>query len=92
VCNEDYLYGILDAEGNVLLPLKYKSIGNFVEGMAVVSVVKDDFREYYGFVDESGVEVIPCDYSGAADFADGVARVLNDNGWSFIDRDGNEVN
>lgn len=66
----DERVGFIDAMGNLVLKLKYESIGSFVDGYAIVSRVMygsfyDDNNHYdeislYGVINCSFKEIIPC--------------------------------
>lgn len=54
---EDGKYGLMDAQGNVLLAPTYDSIYNFDGDYAMVSL-----DEHYGLIDRSGNVVVPAEY------------------------------
>lgn len=82
------LKGIIrKTDKTVIVPPKYKFIGDFKEGRAMVEI---DGK--YGFIDHNGKEVIECKYDYVGSFEEGRAPVLRDGeGWGYIDLDGNEV-
>lgn len=47
--------------------------------------------ERHGYRNAAGEVVIPAKYTLVTEFEDQVAAVLDDDGWSFIDRGGNEL-
>jgi hypothetical protein len=51
-------YGVVDLEGNEVVPLLYECIGNFSEGRASV-----ELNGKTGIIDLDGNEVIPCWYT-----------------------------
>jgi len=92
--------GLINREGNIVLPLEYDSISSFSEGLATVGKRNvnitngDDIQYSFGVVDIYGNFVIPLEYGWIGQFNDGVAiaRRGDWNGyWGLIDRKGNEV-
>lgn len=67
---QDGLYGLLDADARVLIEPKYGTIGDFVNGFAIVRENTDHVVEIgepvvpvCGLIDESGRELLPTEYS-----------------------------
>lgn len=80
---ENGLYGFIDSTGQVIIPPKYRSAGEFSEGLAPV-------REngYYGYIDESGKYVITPQYDYAEPFDNEYAIVFIDSYPNYIDKKG----
>lgn len=83
------LWGIRHRTGEIVIPAKYCSHGDFHEGMAVVNVDLDGFYMAYGFVSDKGEEVIPIQYMTCtecsreevpSDFINGLAHVCIKDG------------
>lgn len=96
--------GLKNEQGVIIVQPKYLSIGEFIEGLAVVSTMKDWENEesygsnFYGFIDITGKEVIPLIYESAKDFNQGLAIVsltIKEKGdkdfFGFIDKTGKEI-
>lgn len=67
---------------------KYKYIGTFSEGLALVR----NTNGLFGYINKKGKEVIPCKYPDAVDFSEGLAIVSNAEGLKgYIDSEGKEV-
>ena len=94
---EDFLYGVIDTEGNLIAPVEYeRAMATFSDGLYAVCKDKKWF-----YLDRNGqVAIEPqCDFVYA--FSDGFARIfqgtLNPRGtpvqgfYSFIDTEGNPV-
>ena len=85
-------YGIVDKDGNKIVPFNYDYICNFSEGLA--AVVKEG---KLGFVDKTGSVVIPLMYDidefETLDYAfnDGLAFVKKNGKWGYIDKSNNVV-
>ena len=82
-----YNFGIMDADGNIIVEPIYQGIYNFKEGRSLFQI-----NGKYGFFDENWNVVIQPIYKGAAEFSEGLACVCDEN-WSygFIDKDGNTI-
>lgn len=86
-------YGLLDMMGNTVLEPTYKSIGSFIDGLAIVSKPytyydnKDErYRtgSIYGVIDYSFKEVIPCDYK-KIEYKRELGLFLTDVGYLSLD-------
>ena len=67
---------------------KYKIMGDFHEGMALV-ISKEHL---FGFINKYGQEVVSCKYQKALPFSDGLALVKNKEGlYGFVNKNGVEV-
>ncbi len=77
--------GMLKANGEDFIPVKYDSLGMYSDNMLVAKV-----GDKYGFLNEEGKEVVPFIYPQAHDYSEGLAAVVNEHGkYLFIDRLGN---
>lgn len=85
-------YGIIDIEGNIVVPCKYSDIYSFSEDLAIVGK-----NGLYGYINKKGEEVIPCKYFGARNFSEGLAAVFSRSRdgegylWGYINKKGEEV-
>ena len=102
VNRENNMRGVVDLDGNIVVPFEYNSIASVIEGRALVNIGGMATQEgRFGFLDENGELVIPVIYNNAFDFSDGLARVIvnvmdETIGWElphtrYIDRNGNIV-
>lgn len=79
--------GIIDIEGNIVVPCKYDEISDFSEGLAAVKK-----GELWGYINKKGKEVVPYKYKEVNDFSEGLAAVCNEDGlWGYINKKGEEV-
>lgn len=77
--------GMLKANGEDFIPVKYDSLGMYSDNMLVAKV-----GDKYGFLNEDGKESVPFVYSQAHNYSEGLAAVVNENGkYLFIDKSGN---
>lgn len=81
-----FLYGLMNENGDTILPVEYDAIGFFYEGMVIVR--KDDLPHPFGFVNTKGELVIPCKWDMADDFKDGRAYVELGDSSFFINMQG----
>ena len=81
-------FGFADEAGNVVIPCKWRDVGEFSEGLALVA----DDEMNYGYIDKIGKVVIPCKWADAWEFDNGIARVFDENFDDFlIDKSGNII-
>jgi hypothetical protein len=80
------LYGFVDKQYSLVIPLKYSDANDFKEGLALVKQ-----NEKYGFINQQGIIVIPLEYSNANSFNNGLAAVNKDGSWGYIDKNGTLV-
>ncbi|NCU32063.1 MAG: WG repeat-containing protein, partial [Candidatus Moranbacteria bacterium] len=88
----DGLYGFLDFEGNIVVPIQYGYIGDltspgFSEGL--VQVMKN---YKWGFIDGHGNVIVELIYDKVSPFSSGRARVTQGRQTFDIDRTGARVN
>lgn len=77
--------GMLKANGEDFIPVKYDSLGMYSDNMLMAKV-----GDKYGFLNEEGKESVPFVYSQAHNYSEGLAAVVNENGkYLFIDKSGN---
>lgn len=77
--------GMLKANGEDFIPVKYDSLGMYSDNMLVAKV-----GDKYGFLNEEGKETVPFVYSQAHNYSEGLAAVVDENGkYLFIDKLGN---
>lgn len=77
--------GMLKANGEDFIPVKYDSLGMYSDNMLVAKV-----GDKYGFLNEEGKETVSFVYSQAHDYSEGLAAVVDEHGkFLFIDKLGN---
>lgn len=87
VYDEDFLYGYIDTEGNLVVPCRYNQTDDYSEGLAVV-----EQNGKKGYIDLDGNEVTPIVYWDAQDFYNGLGCVQNEEGlYGYVDATGREV-
>ena len=57
------LWGVMDPQGHMVAPVKYKSILGPTNGMRIVET-----ETGFGYIDSTGREVVPCRYKMVTDF------------------------
>ena len=76
---DDY-EGVVDKFGANFVPCKYRSIGHFMNGYAMVE--NDD--GLYGYINVVGREICKLEYEEAKDFVNGMAAVKLNGKWGYI--------
>lgn len=77
--------GMLKANGEDFIPVKYDSLGLYSDNMLVAKV-----GDKYSFLNEEGKETVPFVYSQAHNYSEGLAAVVDEHGkFLFIDKLGN---
>jgi hypothetical protein len=79
-------YGVIDEKGKILVPLKYESLGNWKEGLTVITQGGKS-----GFMNVDGEIVLPVEYEKVKEFSEGLAAVKKEKKWGYIDLTGNFV-
>lgn len=82
----EQLYGVIDKEGNEIVPCTYNSISSYCEGRAVVKK-----NGKYGFINKQGQEIVPCIYDDVSCFSEGLAVVRRNKLYGYVDSVGKEV-
>ena len=82
----DGKWGLLDLQGNEIIPAKYDVLNRVQEGKIVVGN-----NDQWGYIDTQGNEVIPMILPLAWDFKNGYARILAGRGCGFINTQGSFV-
>jgi WG containing repeat len=92
--------GLASADGTILVPPQFNSLGSLTDGMILCIALKGENR-WTGYINAKGQLVIPPTYSAGTDFDRGAAwvtrqpndhRVHPDNlGWILIDHQGQQI-
>lgn len=80
----DNKYGLIDENGEEIVPCIYKAIGPFSEGMAVAV----DNSGRYGYLRSDGKLFIPCQFERAYKFTNGLGRVRFNGKYYYINKNG----
>jgi len=88
-----FLYGFVNRQGKVIVPLKYYVARDFSEGLAAVcKIVGKSDQILCGYINASGKEVIPLKFEYMpGDFSQGIAPAKQKGKWGFIDTKGKVV-
>lgn len=78
--------GLLNSNGDEVIPVKYESISPFIEDLAVVKM-----NGKYGFINIQDEVIIPAVYNYASTFYNGIAEVKEENNYFLIDKKGNRL-
>lgn len=84
---EEELWGLIDLDNNIIIPLEYEHVGRCVEGICTITKNKK-----WGFFDvEKGKIVIEPAYEWANNFENGIAPVKKNGFYAYINRKGELV-
>lgn len=83
IVKQDNCYGLLDANGKLVLSPEWAAITPGKEAILLL-----DVQGKYGFADWAGKQIIPSTYDFAAPFSDGFAKVQQNGKYSYIDKTG----
>ena len=83
VQNADGQWGFINEQGKVLGEVKWYSVDNFKDGMAMV---RDATNYSYGFINEQGQTVGEVRWDDVKAFSNGLAAVREDGYWGFINK------
>jgi len=85
--------GMINRLGEIMIPFKYRMLGPFYNGLALMSMGYDVKQGGYrvGYINASGQEVIPPRYEMAYSFSEGLALVKINGKYGYIDTLGNVV-
>lgn len=82
--------GYINENGKEIIPLIYTGVRDFHEGLAAVKIGNFSTGKW-GFINIQGELIIPYLFDKPRAFSDGLAKVVYNNEWCFIDRQGNQV-
>lgn len=79
----DDAQGVVDAEGRIIVPLKYKYVGHMGDDMIIVND-----GEKWGCYDKTGKQIVPLQYEEIEEYVDGKARFKYKKWSGMIDKKG----
>jgi len=79
--------GFKDKDGKIIIPASWDWVGEFHEGLAVVS----DNKDKWGCIDIQGNLVVPCIWDTCGFFSEGLAFVEKDGKFGYINKSGEVV-
>ena len=87
-------WGYIDDKGKILGTTKWYTIGDFIEGIAVVceeqqvkvSAYRTSKVKKYGFIDEQGNTIGDVQWDQINDFSNGYAAVQQNGYWGFVNK------
>ncbi len=83
-----FLWGAVDMNGKVIIPVEYDYLGPVSEGL-----INFEKEEKFGFLDKTNKIIIPAMYGGFSAFSDGLAavKILPAGKYGYIDKNNNLV-
>ena len=91
IVEKDNKYGLINTQGEIILPIEYTSI--YYEQEGAMKVMTGEWgNRLYGFADTNGKLIIPPVYEDAHNtFADGLVGVKKDGKWGFVNKNNETV-
>ena len=86
VFNEDEKCGLMNLDGEIILPLEYDSVSEFSENLTRIEKYGK-----YGFVNTMGEIVVPLIYDYIGALSNDLAAVEKDGKWGFVNANGEIV-
>jgi hypothetical protein len=85
-------WGYLDKSGKWAIEPQFDIATDFSEDLAAVCKgVQGRDRGQWGYIDKKGKLVIPLEFERALPFVNGMAKVKTNNGWRYVDKQGQFV-
>lgn len=78
--------GMINYLGDLIIPVKYDGLWQFVENMAMLKL-----DNKYGFADRKGKVIVPVKYESASDYHEGLASVTLKGKSGYVDMKGKVV-
>lgn len=92
IVSKNSLWGLIDRNGNEIIPLIYQNIGNINVDLTSLFnpkfLLRAKLNDLWGYIDQTGAVKIPFIYEGANQFSDGLAAVKVGVKYGFIDEKG----
>lgn len=95
------LYGLLDKQGNEILPIKYTNISSFDNNRAKICIGGkcDESEEIidgeWGVVDNTGKIIVDCKYDSITLYENGIIKISDNSGeipeFGLLDENGKEI-
>ena len=90
---ENELAGFINKKGKVTIPIQYKRVGRFYEGLAVYSIEdpnadEPEWETISGILNTDGKVVVKAKYDWVCDYENGFSRVMHENKIGFFNRKG----
>jgi hypothetical protein len=84
-------YGYIDKTGKVVIAPRFETATAFIDGLAMVEVLRKDGSGRWGWIDKRGRYVILPKYEFIAPFSEGLAFVMTGNWTGCINKSGKVV-
>ncbi|BDS10805.1 WG repeat-containing protein [Aureispira anguillae] len=87
ITRNQQLYGAIDSNAKIIVPVKYTRIRTYKEDRIAVK----NQAGRWGYVDRNSNEIIKTKYRVAYDFSEGLAVIFDQSRWGALDQNGNVV-
>jgi hypothetical protein len=84
----DNNWQFIDRSGNTVFKIKADEVGDFSEGLASARIIKSNRYLLCGYLDKQGGWAIAPQFERCAPFSHGTAKVIHNEEWHLIDRQG----
>ena len=88
---ESNLFGFINSEGKLVIPIIYSVVWDFKHGMSRVKkdVGFQDFK--WGFINKENETIIPFEYEMVWSFNNGIAKIRKDYIYGYINKNGKTI-
>lgn len=80
-------FGFIDSNGNIVCEIKY----DYIEFGNSDNILLVRIGDKFGFIDDNFKEICEIKYDDSDGFANGLGKVLLNNKWFYIDKNGQEI-
>ena len=98
IVKRDQKYGLIDRNGELIIPFEYEEIGEFVDDFVVASKCfhyetgrVHGCQILYGCIDKKENIIIPFEYQKIYKLVKNIARAIKNNKWGYINKQGKTV-
>ncbi|OAD41341.1 WG repeat-containing protein [Polaribacter atrinae] len=92
---KDERYGFINNDGKTTIPVDYKTLGLFYNGLAVFNDKSNGTFKKYGYINENGEIIVSEKYQECGNFSEGIAVVAKvsvlGRKVGYIDTNGNKI-
>lgn len=89
--NDKSKWGVIDLNGNVIIPFLYDYMGLFTQDVALVGEYYDGNKIKWGIINKKGTLVLPVTYNGLGNFQYGASYTYINNKAGFINLKGEKI-
>lgn len=87
---DDYMDGVMDVSGSILIDAKYNFIKEYHDGLFVVNAETANGEQLYGLCDSNGNEILACEYD-YLEYEQGYYRCKKGDAYTLFAYDGKKI-